>query len=1062
MIITDYAVKRRTTAFVLMFLFLVSGVYAYIILPREAAPDIPIPIILVMTGNRGVGPEDIENTITLEMEKKLEGLDDLKKMMSVSAEGMSTVILEFHPDIEIEDALRKVKDEVDGAKGKLPQEADDPVVSEINISEFPIMVLSIHGKADEDRVRNLMILKKVAEELEDAIEMVPGILEVQRAGGLTPEVRIEIDPDKLAAYRVPADLLVARYLNEDVKISAGSTDFGSLSYDIRVPMEFERDVESAKNIVLMDHEGETIYLGDVAEIVPGFEEENSLSRFNGEEAVSLLIQKKSGENILHTAFGVKYVLDQARKSGRIPEGIRIEITNDISEFIRILVEDLDNNIATGFILVVAVVFLALGLRNSFFVALAIPFSFLITFTVLWMLGITLNFVVLFSLILALGMLVDNAIVVVENIFRHQQMGFGRVEASILGTKEVAWPIITSTLTTLGAFAPLLFWPGIMGKFFGFLPKTVIIALSSSLFVALVINPAMCAAFMNVRAKDRWGSEGRRIGTFLRTYRRLLETSIRWKWTVAALSFLLLFAVIGVYYVAGPGLEILPAIDPQRAFVDITMPEGTRIEKTNAKCLEIERGVRETDEGSDVEQMVASVGSRGTSNPLSTGGGSPNIARVSLEFLDMDERTVGSLEIIERLRKRFSGFTGGEVRVEKEDIGPPAGAAVNIEVFGADYALLGELAKQGERIVRDIPGVVDLRDNYEVGRPELKIDVDRKRAALLGLSPLIVGLTIQTAYKGRKLGVVRVGEDEFDVRVIAKESDRKGFAMLDKLYFTTMTGALVPASAVASWEIRGGKGVVRHIGRDRVVTVSSDVAKGFNSDKVRKKVREALEDFEANLPTGYGMRLTGEQEMMDESQDFLGVAFVATLFLIAMVLITQFNSLRLPLIIISSVLLSLAGVFFGLFILSMPFGVIMTGVGVISLAGVVVNNAIVLIDYIQKLRDRGLCAFDAVVEAGITRLRPVLLTAITTVFGLLPMAIGISVDFHRGRISMAKEMAQWWGPMAIAVIFGLTVATVLTLVVLPTLYALLMRVREEKVDAVADEDAGGDAHEAPVS
>ncbi|MHC4598870.1 MAG: efflux RND transporter permease subunit [Planctomycetota bacterium] len=1039
MIITDHAVKRRTTVFVAMFLFLLSGVYAYVILPREAAPDIPIPIILVMTPNRGVGPEDIEKTITLEMEKELEGLDDIKKMSSTSSEGMSTIVLEFHPTIEVEEAKRKVKDAADGARGRLPQEADDPIVKEINISEFPIMVLSVHGKLDEDRVRNLSILKKVADELKDAIEMVPGILEVVRAGGLTPEVRIEIDPDKLAAYRVPADLLVARYLGEDVKISAGSTDFGSLSYDIRVPMEFERDVEAAKNIVLMDQGGETIYLGDVAEIVPGFEEEKSLSRFNGEEAVSLLIQKKPGENILHTAAGVKLVLDLARKSGRLPKGVEMDLTFDLSEFIQMLVNDLDNNIATGFFLVLGVVFVALGLRNSFFVALAIPFSFLITLTILWFMGITLNFVVLFSLILALGMLVDNAIVIVENIFRHQQMGHGPVEAAILGTKEVAWPITTSTITTLAAFAPLLFWPNIMGKFFGFLPKTVIIALASSLFVGLVINPAACAAFMRVKKTDVWGSEGRKLGRILTTYRRVLITSLRWKWAVAAASFLALFLMTAIYFGSDPGVEFMPNIDPQRGFVDVTLPESTVLDKTNGKVLALEKQVKEVDPAGDIEQAVTSMGSRGTSNPLSTGGGAPNIARISLEFKDIDDRTVNSRQVIENL--------------------PPTGAAVNIEIWGDDYALLGELAQEAKRIAREVRGAVDLRDDYEVGRPELKILVDRKRAALLGLNPMIVGLTIQTAYKGRKVGVVRAGEDEFDVRVIAKEEDRQGFSMLDKLYFTSLTGSLVPASAVAEWKIQGGKGSINHIDRARVVTVSGDVAKGYNAKRVRKKVTEALKEFQANLPSGYGMRLTGEQEMMKESQDFLFMAFIAVIFLIALVLISQFNSLRLPFIILSSILLSLVGVFLGLFILGMPFGVMMTGIGVISLAGVVVNNAIVLIDYIQKLRERGLCAFDAVVEAGVTRLRPVLLTAITTIFGLLPMAVGISIDFHKGRISMAKEMAQWWGPMAIAVIFGLAVATVLTLVVVPNLYAVLMGVKEEK-DGETEAEASCEPAPAP--
>jgi len=1040
MIITDYAVKRRTTVFVLMALLLVSGVYAYLVLPREAAPDIEIPVVLVMTGNRGVSPEDMENTVTRELEQALESLDDLKQMSSISAQGFSTVILEFEPEIDMDDAIRRVKDEVESARPGLPSEADDPSVMEINASDFPIMVVTVHGKANDDRRYNLQILKQVAEELKDNIEMVPGVLEVRRAGGLTPEVRIEVDPDQLAAYRIPAELLVARYTTQDVNISGGSVDFGSRTYDIRLPMEFERDVEAARNIVITQEGEHATYLGDLAEIVPGFQDEDTLSRFNGEDAVSLIIQKKSGENILHTAAGVKYVLERARQSGRIPTGVELDLTLDQSEFIEMIVVDLDNNIATGFFLVVGVVLFALGFRNAFFVGGAIPMTFLVTLTALMVMNVTLNFIVLFSLILALGLMVDNAIVIVENIFRHQQVGHGRVEAAILGTQEVAWPIITSTITTLCAFAPLLFWPGVVGEFFGFLPLTIIVALTASLFVALVMNPAACASLMNVPKGQRWGAEGRELNAFMRGYRRLLVASIRHKALVAAVAFLVLFGMTALYFLTAPGIEFMPRTDPQSCTIDITMPEGTRVEKTDRFARRVEEGVRRVDEHGDVEHVVTSVGSRGTSSLVSVGGAMPDFARVSVEFKDIEDRTVPSPELIERFRDAFADVAGAEIRVQKQEMGPPSGAPVNIEIHGRDYDLLGRLAARVRRIVRAVPGVVDLKDDYEPGRPELRVAVDRKRAALIGLDPLTVGMTVQTAYMGRKVGVVRAGEEEYDVRVIAKEEERQGFGMLDKLYITTPNG-VVPASAVTDWEIRGGKGSVRHIDRDRVVTVSGDVAKGYRGPEVRKEIETALADFRATLPEGNKIELTGEQEMQKEAQDFLFVAFVVSIFLIAMVLITQFNSLRLPLIILSSVLLSLVGVFFGLWVTRQPFSVTMTGVGVISLAGVVVNNAIVLIDYIQKLRERGLCGFDAVVEAGLTRLRPVLLTAITTICGLLPMWIGVNIDFHHGAIALGKEMSQFWRPMSTAVIFGLSVATVLTLVVAPTLYALLLRVRE---------------------
>ncbi len=1038
MIISDYAITRRTTVFVLMFIIAVAGIYAYLTLPREATPDVTIPYILVVTANRGVGPSDIENTITTPLETELEGLDDVKKMTSISSEGASMVIIEFEASVDIDDALRKVKDRVDRAKGDLPSEATQPSVQEINISEFPIVIVNIFGQADPDRQRNLMILRKIADELKDRFESIPGVLDVKRAGGLTPEVRIEIDPDRLSAYRIPASLLVARYMGEDVKISAGSSDFGAQSFDIRVPMEFERDIESAKNIIIHKDGERAVYLGDLADIVPGYEKEDTRSRFNGQDSISLAILKKSGENIIYTVGGVKYIIDRVMESGQIPAGVKIALTQDHSDFIQKLVDDLDNNIYTGFFLVIAVVLVAMGARNSFFVGIAIPFSLLLTLAVLSIAGITLNFVVLFSLILALGMLVDNAIVIVENIYRHQQIGFGRVEAALKGTAEVAWPITTSTLTTLAAFFPLLFWPGIMGEFMSYLPITVIISLSASLFVALVINPAACAAFLKVPKKRIWGGGPRPLHPVLKAYQRILRSALRWKWSVTVLAFGALFGV-AMLWGANARMQFMPDAEPQQAFVDLSMPEGTLLEKTDERIKFLEKGITETEGSADIKATTASIGSRGAGGLISAGTAS-NIGRISLEFKDIALRQGNTSDLIERIRARFSEVAGCEIRVQAEEMGPPSGAPVNIEIAGEDYDLLGEIAAKVTRVVREIPGVVDLRDDYEPGRPELKVMVDRKRAAMLGLSPLMTGLTVQTAYRGTKVGVVRVSEEEYDVKVIAPEKHRTGFGMLDKLYLATETGSLVPASSVADWEITGGLGVIRRIDRSKVVSISSDVAKGFNTEFVRRDVQKALnERISGELPRGYTIKLTGEQEMMVEAQQFLGKAFVIGILLITLILIAQFNSLRLPIIVMSSVVLSTGAVFLQLIVLDMPFGVVMTGIGVISLAGVVVNNAIVLIDYMTKLRERGMPAFEAVVEAGTTRLRPVLLTAITTVIGLFPMAFGFSVDFKKMALASGKEMSQWWGGMAWAVIFGLGLATLLTLVVVPTLYCILMRV-----------------------
>lgn len=1039
MVISNYAIRKKTTVFVLMFIFAVTGAYSYLTIPREAAPDIEIPYIIVTTPYSGASPSDIESTVTIPLERELKGLSHVKVMKSTSAEGASMIMIEFETTVDMEEALRKVKAGVDRAKGDLPREAEDPAVLELNISEFPIMIINISGEIAGDRTKNLVALKTLAEKLKDVIVGLPGILDAKIVGGLTPEVRIEIDPDKLAAYRVPAAMLVAKYMGEDVDISAGNTRLGNLKYDIRVPMEFERDVGAAKNIIIQNLGSRAIRLGDVAEIVPSFEEESSFSRLNKKESVSILVQKQSGKNILIIAAMMDMVLKEAKKSGRIPDEISMDVTNEHAVYIRMMVSDLENNILTGLILVVLVLFVFLGLRNSFFVALAIPFSLLISMTILAIAGITMNMIVLFSLILSLGMLVDNAIVIVENIYRHRQEGFGSVEAAMKGTAEVAWPIITSTATTVCAFSPIVFWPGIMGEFMWFLPLTVIITLSSSLFVALIITPTLCAYFMNIKPESVHAEGERPIGRFMSSYRTLLRTAVTYRKSFAIGSFLVLVGVISLYRAFGKGTEFFPSSDPKHVYVDIRLPEGTTLKRTDKIVAEIEdiiERIDAEDKHKDIKVMVSSVGTQGGGLLFSSSaaGVTPHLATISLEFIDLEDRRQKSTEVIKNIREQVSHFAGVELKVKKEQEGPPTGAPINIEFYGEEYDVLAGYAYRVKDIVRNIPGAVDIKDDMERGRPELRVEVDRTRAALLGLTSREVGTTIKTAYRGAKVGVFRIGDEEYDINVIASKKYREGFGLLDKLYISTRTGAQVPASSVAKWNIVGAPGVVRRIGQKRTVTVSGDIGEGHLAPEVRKKVIAAMEEeFGDSFPEGYGYRITGEQEAEEEASAFLMKAFVIAIMLVALVLISQFNSVLLPLIILMSVALSLIGVFLGLIIVGYPFGIIMTGVGVISLVGVVVNNAIVLIDYIQKLRSRGLRVVEALVQAGMIRLRPVLLTAVTTILGLLPMAAMVSFNFREGRFNIGTEMAQWWGSMAVAVIFGLAFATLLTLVMVPTFF-----------------------------
>ncbi|MFH1422405.1 MAG: efflux RND transporter permease subunit, partial [Planctomycetota bacterium] len=722
----------------------------------------------------------------------------------------------------------------------------------------------------------------------------------------------------------------------------------------------------------------------------------------------------------------------------------LNISNDSSDHVKMIVNDLDNNILTGFILVILVIFIFLGLRNSVFVALAIPISMFITLTVLLALNITLNVVVLFALILSLGMLVDNAIVIVENIYRHRQEGFGKIEAAMKGTTEVAWPVITSTVTTVVAFAPLLFWSGIVGKFMRFLPLTVIISLLSSLFVALVINPTLCAAFMNIKRSRIYVDEEKPVNRFMCGYQKFLQAAVthRKKTTISAFGLLILVVILYVNF--GKGTTFFPNIEPQRGYIDIKLPEGSSLYTTDAIARKIENIVTELDmedNHSDIAYMVANVGSKGSSGfGFAFGGAStPNVARISLEFVKLKKRKTKTSDFIALLRNKLSNIPGVELEVVEEKMGPPSGKPINVEVSGDDYDALAEFAAQAKEIVKNVHGVVDLKDDIERGRPELRVVVNRNNASILDLNPMTIGTTIKTAYRGMKVGVFRIGDDEYEVKVIANDKYRKGFHLLDKLYVSTNTGKQVPVSSVAEWKIVGSPGIIRRVNQKRVITISGNV-QGRLAPAVRQNITKALESFTQSLPEGYGTRLTGEEAMQKEASAFLSKAFAIAVLLIGLVLVSQFNSILIPVIILSSVLLSSVGVLSGLLITGLPFDVITNGVGIISLAGVVVNNAIVLIDYIQKLRGRGHCVPNALVIAGMTRLRPVLLTAITTIFGLIPMAIGVSIDFKEGTLQVGTEMAQWWGPMSISIVYGLAFATLLTLVMVPTFFFIAYNIR----------------------
>ena len=1035
MLLSNAALKNRTTVFVLILLIVAAGGYSYVTLPREAAPDVKIPYIVVTTSYEGVSPEDIEWQITDEIENELMGLKGAKEITSTSAEGSSSILIEFHPNVKIEEALQRVKDKVDIAKAELPIDPhrNEPEVNEINIEEFPIMMISVSGDVSP------VVLKGIAEKLEDYLKTIPGVLSVDVLGALESEIRIEIDPDRVAAYGLTIAEILTLIPTENLNISAGGLETPGTRFSVRVPAEFDKP-ESINSLKLTTRNGKAIYLTDVAKVRDTFKDRLTYSRINGRQSITVTVKKRVGANIVHIARQVKAVLAEFR--ARAPKTVKFELTLDQSKDIDMMVNDLENNIFSGLVLVVLVLVLFMGPRTSVIVALAIPLSMLMSFALLQFLGYTLNMIVLFSLILALGMLVDNAIVIVENIYRHMEMGYGRIEAARKGAAEVAWPVITSTATTVAAFSPMIFWPGIMGDFMSYLPITVIITLCSSLFVALIINPVITSIFGG-GSKRR--NKNTKPGRFIQGYRNLLKTVTGSTWnslTAITLAVLLLAGILIAYRKYGAGTELFPNFDPRRAIVSLRGPQGTNIHAMNTLANKVEKRVndfRVDPTGSRIiDSLVTNVGSSGGKGALlGRSSSGPHVANLSVMFVDYNDRKTLSAGTVERLREELTDLPGIEVKVEKEKEGPPTGAPVTVQIIGEDLKVLERLSKRAMKLITDVPvpGLVNLQSDLEVARPELRFTVDRERAKGMGLNTMIVGNYLKTYILGAKVGTYRQFTDDYDITIRLPISQRVSIEDMLRLRVPSNTGKAVPLSSLGSFRYAPGLGTIRRIDRERVVTLTADAEGRLDAD-VLEDVQKRLEKLQ--MPQGYDIRYVGKQEQMEEAKAFLGKAYVIALLLIVGILVTQFNTLSAPLIIMCTVALSTIGVFGGLMIFSMPFGIIMTGVGVISLAGVVVNNAIVLLDYTRRLQRRGMNVVEATVQAGVTRLRPVLLTATTTILGLMPMATGFSFDFHIMSFVMRSESSQWWASMAIAVIFGLAFATILTLIIVPSLYVLLYR------------------------
>lgn len=1117
--LSTLALKNKNTVFFLLFLIIIMGVSAYQTLPKDSFPEVEQPMVYVGTSYPGNSPIDIENLITRELEKEINEISEIDNIQSTSVQDYSTIIAEFQPDVDIDDALQKVKDAVDKAKPELPTDLDrDPNVYEMDFSQMPIMNINLSGDF------SLKELENIAENLQEELEKIREISSVEVRGVDDQEVKIMANPYLMEAREVNFDDIENAVKAENITFSGGNIREGDLRRTIRIVGEFSNPSEML-DIVIKNENNNVVYLKDVAEIDFGYTEKQSYARLALKPVVSVDVIKGNGENLLIATKKINEVLDEMKP--RLPNGLEVAITNDQSQMTRNLVNSLENNIISGVILVVLVLLFFLGARNALFVGIAIPVSMLITFLVLSLLGITVNMMVLFSLILALGMLVDNGIVIVENVYRLLEEGLTPWEATKEGVGEVAWPIITSTATTLAAFLPLALWPGLMGEFMKYLPIGVIITLSSSLFVALVINPVLIYSFMKV--EDNAQVNNKRvlrsvailvfIGIIFLVFqlfaagnvfillgllillnayvlkplsRKFQHNFLPWlevkyahllryalsgykPWVFFWSTVALLFLAMQLNRIWPPDILFFPKNLPKYVNVFVEFPVGTDIEKTNAFSIRLEKKILEVTEPYNeiVESVIAKVGqdTGDPNDPASFGQtDTPNKARITVNFAEYKDRNgINTRVVMEKIRNAIKGYPGVSITVDKDAAGPPVGKAVSLEVTGEDIDVLINIVERMKNYINEagIEGIEGLQTDLETGKPELLINIDREKARRFGLSTHLIASEIRTALFGKEISKFKRGEDDYEVQLRLQDEYRYDLEALKNMNITfrnQVTGKMVqiPISSVADVEYSSTYGSVKRKDLNRVITLYSNVLGGFNPTNVNEQIQLQLRDFE--MPPGYNYKFGGEQEKQAEEMAFLKQALILAIFIIFLIIVAQFNKITTPFIIMSSVVLSTVGVFLGLFIFNMEFIVIMTMIGIISLAGVVVNNAIVLIDFIELIRKRKEKMYgierltfdqinDAIAEAGKTRLRPVLLTAITTILGLLPLALGINFDFikffntYDPDFYMGGDNKIFWGPMSWTIIFGLTFATFLTLVIVPVMYQFFAKINRIKLKKV---------------
>jgi multidrug efflux pump len=1095
---TSWSIDNKTSIYVLAFIIGIFGLMNYNSIPKEQYPEIIIPTILVNTVYSGTSPADIENLITKPLEKNLKSLNGVKSIKSSSVQDFSSVVIEFRTGILVSEAKQRVKDAVDKTKKDLPTDLkQDPDVRDIDFSEIPIMYLNLSGKYSLDR------LKKYADIMQDRIEGLKEITRVDIVGALDREIQINVDMFKLQAANLTFNDITQMISRENITISGGNINMNGMSRSIRVVGEF-KDLEELRNIVVSTVKGVRICLKDIAEVKDTFADQESFARLNGENVITLNIVKKSGENLLNASDKIKVIIEDLQKN-KFPSDLKTSIIGDQSRYTRTTLTDLNNTIVIGFILVTIVLMFFMGFTNAFFVALSVPLSMALAYIVLPTIGFTMNMLVMFSFILALGIVVDDAIVVIENthrIFKNSKLDIATAAKFAAG--EVFLPILSGTLTTLAPFIPLAFWPGVIGKFMYFIPVTLIITLLASLVVAYIINPVFAVTFMRPNEEEvqtlsrksifrntgiiaivgilchliGWHMFANMVLFFSVSY--LLHNFYGYKVILHFQHFIipktlakyeqfltwilqkrrpykLLYGLTGTLFltffimaVFAPKVVFFPDSQPNAIYALIKMPVGTDVKVTDSITHEVENRIMKIigNKNPLVESVISNVALGVSESSFDFGSKTSNKGKVTVNFVEFAKRGGASTAVyMDKFRNAVKDIAGAEITVDKPKSGPPTGKPVNIEVTSDD---LIELLNTSERLIRyldslNIPGIEELKSDFDKNKPELVVEIDRIRANREGISTGQIGSELRTAIYGTEASKYRDGEDQYPIQVRYQYDQRTNIDRLLNTKITFMdvgTGLIrqIPLAAVAKISYLNSYGGINRLNSKRIVIVSSNVLTGYNANEIIAQIKTALPSFEKSDVVD--VKITGEQEDQQETMSFLGRAGLLSLFLILFIMITQFNSLGKPFIIAIEIIFSIIGVLLGFIVTRMPISIVMTGLGMVALAGIVVRNGILLVEFTDILKDRGLKTRDAIIQAGKTRITPVMLTASATILGLIPLAIGFNIDFiglftsFQPHIHFGGDNVAFFGPLAWTIIFGLSFATFLTLIFIPVMYFIM--------------------------